>query len=600
MRSVIVFLSVFVLAHCKVNSESFSAVVNKDVQRQLDLSSAVVKITNEITMENTGKGAVKSYIFAIEDEFHGALASISASTKSGDDGTQLATKSVSVEGTVGHFYEISLPKPVASGKTAEITVTAYFSHVLVPFPAEVKQAEKQLVKYSGNLYFYSPYATSSQTSVVSLSSATVESYTKTKPSTKSDSTITYGPFETVKDAFEYADLTIHYENNTPFLAVTSMVRVIEVSHWGNIAVEETYNIRHTGAKLKGSFSRYDYQRQQSTFGSVKSFKTVLPASAADVYYRDEIGNISTSNMKEMDDAVELELRPRFPLFGGWKTHYVIGYNVPSYQYLWTDGGNDFSLKMPFVDHIFDNQVVDDMTVKIILPEGSDVKDIKVPFEFQRDTDEAQYTYLDTIGRPVIVLSKKNLVDHHIQDFALRYSFNKLTLLREPLMVVGFFYLIFLFVIIYVRLDFSISRDEAAESKLKVASYIESVQSVLDRRSALYQAYDDAVNKYKASKDLSAYQAQRKKVDADHTELTAQLSSFQSQLKSEGADAAVEKLVEIQAMDGVYKDSVRASFTLAEKLLAGKMTKDAYVSQEELAATKRADLLNKMENYASQL
>ena len=54
------------------------------------------------------------------------------------------------------------------------------------------------------------------------------------------------------------------------------------------------------------------------------------------------------------------------------------------------------------------------------------------------------------------------------------------------------------------------------------------------------------------------------------------------------------------MDGVYKDSVRASFTLAEKLLAGKMTKDAYVSQEELAATKRADLLNKMENYASQL
>ena len=66
------------------------------------------------------------------------------------------------------------------------------------------------------------------------------------------------------------------------------------------------------------------------------------------------------------------------------------------------------------------------------------------------------------------------------------------------MVVAFFYCIFLFVIVYVRLDFSISRDEAAESKLKVASYVESAQSVLDRRSALYQAYDDAVNKYKVS------------------------------------------------------------------------------------------------------
>lgn len=39
----------------------------------------------------------------------------------------------------------------------------------------------------------------------------------------------------------------------------------------------------------------------------------------------------------MDDSVELELRPRFPLFGGWKTQYYIGYNVPSYEYLYNKG-----------------------------------------------------------------------------------------------------------------------------------------------------------------------------------------------------------------------------------------------------------------------
>ena len=64
---------------------------------------------------------------------------------------------------------------------------------------------------------------------------------------------------------------------------------------------------------------------------------MLPPSAKDVYYRDEIGNISTSHMHESDDGVELELRPRFPLFGGWKTNYYIGYNVPSYQYLYHSG-----------------------------------------------------------------------------------------------------------------------------------------------------------------------------------------------------------------------------------------------------------------------
>jgi len=576
-----------------------TGLVIKDVQRKIDLTSSLVKISSAITLENTGKAGAASFLYAVEEEFAQSVASVSAVIQSKGDDTILKVKSVTADGVNGAVFQITLAKPLAAGKTVGVSVTTAYSHVLQPFPAEIKQAEKQLVRFRGNIYFYSPYKTTSQKTVVSLSSSSVESYTKTKPSSKSDSTITYGPYEN-KNALSTGELDVHYENNTPFLAVSKMMRVIEVSHWGNIAVEETYDVRHTGAKLKGSFSRYDYQRQPNPLSAVKSFKTVLPASAADVYYRDEIGNISTSNLKEMDDAVELELRPRFPLYGGWKTHYVIGYNVPSYQYLWSDGGSNFALKMPFVDHIFDNQVVDEMTVKIILPEGSNILDLAVPFDFEREENEFQYTYLDTIGRPVIVLSKKNLVEDHIQDFKLKYQFSKMTLFREPLMVVAFFYCIFLFVIVYVRLDFSISRDEAAESKLKVASYVESAQSVLDRRSALYQAYDDAVNKYKASKDLSAYQAQRKRVDQDHKELTNEVTALQSQVKSEGADSVAERLGEIQKLDGQYKDSVSLSFTLAEKLVGGKLGKDLYVSQEEQAANKRSELLSKMDTIASLL
>lgn len=67
-------------------------------------------------------------------------------------------------------------------------------------------------------------------------------------------------------------MVVHYENNAPFLTVTHMTRVIEVSHWGNIAVEESYDMVHTGAVLKGPFSRYDYQRNQDGISSIKSFK----------------------------------------------------------------------------------------------------------------------------------------------------------------------------------------------------------------------------------------------------------------------------------------------------------------------------------------
>ena len=119
-------------------------------------------------------------------------------------------------------------------------------------------------------------------------------------------------------------MQVHYENNRPFLEITRLHRTLELSMWGNIAVEETVDVRHVGAKLKGSFSRLDFQRENSGVSAVKSFKTVLPASASGVYYRDDIGNISTSALRVLDDSVEVELRPRFPLFGGWKVQFHKG------------------------------------------------------------------------------------------------------------------------------------------------------------------------------------------------------------------------------------------------------------------------------------
>jgi len=38
------------------------------------------------------------------------------------------------------------------------------------------------------------------------------------------------------------DVRIHFENNTPFVVLKKASKTIEVSHWGNIAVEETYLI----------------------------------------------------------------------------------------------------------------------------------------------------------------------------------------------------------------------------------------------------------------------------------------------------------------------------------------------------------------------
>ena len=84
------------------------------------------------------------------------------------------------------------------------------------------------------------------------------------------------------------------------------------------------------------------------------------------------------------------------------------------------------------------------------------------------------------------------------------------------------------------------QDEASESRMRAASLVEEVQTLQDRRSALYQSYDDTINKYKASKDSASFNANRKKVDADYKAITQQIASVISKLKAESSDV-IEKV-----------------------------------------------------------
>lgn len=252
------------------------------------------------------------------------------------------------------------------------------------------------------------------------------------------------------------NLYIHYENQSPFLTVNRLERTIQISHWGNIAVEENIQMTHSGAKLKGSFSRYEFQKDgRSGQAAVKSYKTMLPASAFGVYYRDSNGNISTSNVNVLREYVDVELRPRFPLFGGWKTQYTLGYNIPSFEYLFNNGA-DYLLKMRLIDHIYDDMYIEEAVVKIILPEGCTNIKLKTPYTVQRKGDDLTFTYLDTFGRPTITFTKTNLVENHIANFELHYNFSKVLLLQEPLLIISFVFIIFILTIIFKRLDFSIT------------------------------------------------------------------------------------------------------------------------------------------------
>ncbi|XP_077581682.1 dolichyl-diphosphooligosaccharide--protein glycosyltransferase subunit 1 isoform X1 [Stigmatopora nigra] len=587
------FLLLLAAAHCS------ATLVNDEVKRTVDLSTHLAKITVDIVLSNHARYDVQSFILTVDPELYPHMAYIGASVPDDDeDDGQLEISETKISSLTGVFFQVNLPYNLVVGNKIKVKVEMTFSHVLEPFPSDITQAERQLVVFQGNHYFYSPYPTQIQTTRVRLASKTVESYTKLGNPSKTDDTIEYGPYHDIPQ-FSQDSMRIHFENNTPFLAISSITRTIEVSHWGNIAVEETIDVRHTGAVLKGPFSRYDYQRQSdSGISSVKSFKTILPASAQDVYYRDEIGNISTSHLQILDDSVEVEIRPRFPLFGGWKTHYIIGYNLPSYEYLYTLG-DQYALKMRLIDHIYDDQVIDSMTVKIILPEGAKNIQMETPYKINRLPNELHYTYLDTFGRPVLVATKDNLVEQHIQDVVVHYNFNKILMLQEPLLVVAAFYILLFTVIIYVRMDFAITKDPAAEVRMKVASITEQVLTLVNKRLGLYRHMDEVVNRYKQSRDTGALNSGRKTLEADHRALTNEISGLQARLRTEGSDLA-EKVGELQKLDGQVKELVCRASQEAERLVAGKVKKEAYIENDKSLASRRQELIVRIDSLLDAL
>nr|XP_039273513.1 dolichyl-diphosphooligosaccharide--protein glycosyltransferase subunit 1-like isoform X2 [Styela clava] len=554
---------------------SEGAWVNSKVGRSIDLKTHIVKITTSVTMRNDGSSSESEIAVHVEPDLFDKLAFLEVNLVDGENNPlSLGKKGKGI-------YSVTLPKACVAGDSVSLSIEEYFTHSLKAFPEEISQSQKQLVTYNGNHLFYSPYMTESQTTTVELFSNVVENHSKLGKTEIQDSTIKYGgseEYDNVK-SLSQSSMTLHFENNSPFLVVTKMTRVIELSHWGVISVEETLDIRHTGAKFKGSFSRYDYQRlPNSGISAVKSFKTILPASSSDVYYRDEIGNISTSNLITNDDSVEVEIRPRFPLFGGWKTHYYIGYNLPSYTYLYKTG-DLLALRMRFVDHVYDDMVIDDLAVKLILPESSKQISVSLPYEAERLEDTLHYTYLDTVGRPVITFKKKNVLEQHIQDFTLSYNFNPMMLIQEPLLIVSAFFILFFTVIIIVRLDFSITHDSVSEAKMRVQGVIEQVQAQHSKRIICYNSYETAIKDFKANKDSSAFANSRKSIDKSHKETTTTINGLMSKLREDGPDVH-EKVSDVMRMDQKLMEKYNRSIQLAEQLVSKRLTKEKYVPEDQ--------------------
>lgn len=556
------------------------------VERTVDISSQLTRITSLINIKNYD---ISTPFILVSDQSRSKLAYMSVTS----DGKDLVVERPPNSDSEYRHFSVKLKK-----KSAQLTVLEVYTDALKPYPQEIAQSESQFVVYRGSHYLISPYKVTSQTTNVKLASTKVESYTKLKPSQLTGSTVKFGPYSNVAP-YTVSELVVHSENNSPFLVVSQLERLIEVSHWGRISIEEVIDIHHNGAGLRGTFSRLDYQRDQTGGrSSIDSFETSLPASASDVYYRDDIGNISTSNLRRMTDEVSLELRPRFPLFGGWGTHYMIGYKLPVYEYLYRKN-NHFALKIRFLDHVFDNIWVKKMTVKLLLPEGVTNVRVQTPFSVQRHPDSLFATYLDTTGRVVVSMSKGDLVDEHIQDLVVEYDFPTWLMAREPLMLIGALMLVFSCVVVYTRLDFRLDASDGSAGCQRLAAVCGRLLTLHRGCCSSFQRLENAVDAAKLSRDAKPLHAVLEAEKPALEKNTSTMAGLVESLREEDA-ASHSRLSELIK----HEVELRALFiqhaALVNRLASGNLNRNTFIDQEQPVVKKKTDLAHKLEDMTSSL
>lgn len=271
------------------------------------------------------------------------------------------------------FYRVNLLEPLKPKSEQTISITYHLLSSLRPLPATIGQNEKQYLFYKFSSYSPSAYTTVKQKTKVKFGTVDIREYTG-KPE-RQGSVYTYGPYKNIPAGAEQLE-SLRYEFTKPLIHATLLERDVEISQWGgNAAFEERYWLTNQGANLTGQFSRLEWQKvafYKPATVAITALKVPLKGGSQDAYFIDDIGNVSTSNFRTSSRDALLELKPRYPIFGGWGFPFRIGWNGDLKNYLRKTLSGSHVLNVPFIDgfKMPEGASYGKVKVRVILPEGA--------------------------------------------------------------------------------------------------------------------------------------------------------------------------------------------------------------------------------------
>jgi len=234
------------------------------------------------------------------------------------------------------------------------------------------------------------------------------------------------------------------------------------------------------------------------------------------------------------------------MFGGWKTDFTLGYNLPTATYLGTEySSGKYILRVPFIPDWEFGIAITNHVLKVILPEGSSDISVKAPFDVSISHDHV-VTYLDSknFGRPTVLISKSNLANIHNQEIEISYHFNSSFLLWEPILLIGSYAILFLSIIVCLRIDLSIEETKSTQIDEKVLNALNDINEAFSEREDLHIRLEDSYEQYLKDSDHKTFDTEKKNIYNNFASLRRKVDGHFDTIKSQQADLAV-KLQELE-------------------------------------------------------
>ncbi|GAA5880584.1 hypothetical protein JCM3774_004743 [Rhodotorula dairenensis] len=443
----------------------------------VQLGGSLTRSSATYSLEKLGSATAgaDAWTVAVKDARQGGWVEATAGKGAGKRKLDLVPAAVDDDLTL---YSLDLAPESDSGATSlAVTVSAVQSHQTVPFPAKLAQnAESVYLLWKGDLL--APLAGLPADQRAQLKEVKVRVKTPTPMivayetpegfdahQQAGSATLTF----TSKPGVDFSTLSeqiasVHFRQPEAVAAIRKLDRIVELSHWGNnLAIQDSIDLFNAGPELDGQFARIDYQKasmmRRQGITAIPSLSLSLPPSASNPYFYDLVGNVSTSHFRSPAAALSsassqqkkvkrnshapavLELKPRYPILGGWNYSFTIGYDLPLGEFVRarkSAGRGKYLAAVPFLTPIKD-VAIDAVRVEIRLPEGARDIHVRTPFPVSsvsyptfvprlfgkhhtvQEGGSIAWTYLDSTGRPVVVLTKEGCTDMHGGDVLIEYT-----------------------------------------------------------------------------------------------------------------------------------------------------------------------------------